>query len=147
MVAKYNSKPVLTRNQVLLHLNDSLELELFYTTKAVIATVYPFDSSDVPSDAVIRNHCIDSRVSLVEELTQAKRRGMDGFHFELCVHPTVHPERPEIDYEELVCLDRYPSNSILVKRNGERFHHPKKLELWYPCEGEHVYRSGIYVCV
>jgi hypothetical protein len=137
MVAKYNCKPVLTRNQVLLHLDDSLELELFYTTKAVIASVYPFDSSHVPSDAVMRKHCIDVRLSLVQELTQAKRRGMDGFHFELCVHPTAKPESPDFVYKKLACLDSYPSDPILIKERGKRIDHPKKLGLWYPYEDIH----------
>ena len=137
MVAKYNCKPVLTRNQVLLHLPDSLELELFYTTKAVIATVYPFDSSDPPSHGVIRDHCVDARVCLVQELTHAKRRGMDGFHFELCVHSTMKPECPEVVFEELACLDRYPANRTLVKRRGHRILPPKQLDIWYPAKSMH----------
>jgi hypothetical protein len=80
----------------------------------------------------MRKHCIEARVSLVQELTQAKRRGMDGFHFELCVHPTAKAESPEIDYEELACLDRYPSTSTLIKQNGYRIRQPKQLDLWYP---------------
>ena len=135
LVAKYNSKPILTRNQVLLHLPGNLELELFYTTKAVIATVYPFDSSDLPSQNIIRRSCVNARVHLVQELTLAKRRGMDGFQFELCVHSTTNPESPEVVFEEIACLDHYPTHRTLVTRKGHRIRPPHQLDLWYTVKG------------
>ena len=100
--------------------------------------MYPFDSSDPPSHGVIRDHYVDARVYLIQELTHAKRRGMDGFHFELCsVHSTMKPECPEVVFEELACLDRYPGNCTLAKRSGHRILPSKQLDLWYPAEGMH----------
>ena len=137
LVSKYYSNPDLSRNQVILHIPDvDLELELIYSTKVVIATVYypsSFDPDRRPSDEVIRQHCIDARVRLVQELTHAKRRGMDGFKFELCVHPTLIPQLKDAEYnfEELACLDYYPLDCTLVNRKSRRIQQPKQLCLWY----------------
>ena len=138
LVTKYNSKPILTRNQVRLHLPDNVELELFYTTKAVIATVYPFNRSDPPSQDIINRSCVDARVHLVQDLTLAKRRGMDGFQFELCVHSTTLPESPEVVFEELACLDRYPTHRTLVTRRGYQISPPNQLDLWYPANSKAI---------
>ena len=133
-VAKWKSKPFLEGNRVVLHLADGLELELVYSTRAVIATVFPFDSEERPSDEEIRQHCIGVRESLVQELTHAIRNGMDDFHFELCVHPPIKPKCENDMYKDLACLDRYLIDSTLVKQNGQRIRTPKQLCLWYPAK-------------
>ena len=132
MVAIYNSKPELTRNQVILHLPQNLELELVYTTRAVIATVYPFDPSQLLSDEVLRTQCVEARVHLVQELTHAKRRGMDGFQFDLSVHPTQREGSPHVVHEALASLEKYPRTTALVNRSGKRIPCPGRLDLWYP---------------
>ena len=145
LLCKYTSKPILTRNQVVLHLPGCLELELAYTTKAVIATVYPVSPSNLPSQDIIRQSCVDARVHLGQELTLAKRRGMDGFQFELCVHATTNPESPEVVFEELACLDHYPTHPTLVTRKGHQILPPNQLDLWYPANSEAIPLSGATV--
>jgi hypothetical protein len=71
---------------------------------------------------------------LTQELTLAKRRGMDGFEFELCVHPPKQQVCDDDMYTELACLDHYPLNSKLLNRRDERIRRPKQLCLWYPNE-------------
>ena len=39
---------------------------------------------------------------------------MDGFQFEVCVHPVGN----EVDYEDLACIDNYPSNPLINRRDN-----------------------------
>ena len=113
LVTKYQYRPNVRRHQVILHLPPYLELEMAYTTSAVIATVYSADAANPPPLTILREHCRFLKGFLVEQLNQAKRRGMDGFQFEVCVHPV----RNELDYEELACIDNYPCNPLINRRD------------------------------
>ena len=155
MVAKYNREPELSQNQVILHLSTDLELEMFYTEKAVIVTVFAFDPDKPPSQQEYRQQCSTARMWLVEELTYAKRRGMDGFHFDLTVHPTVtstiEQVPSKVDYNQLASLENYPTDKILLNKKGKRIHLPKQLALWYPMqprsdEGTYPSISETVVC-
>ena len=73
MISKYSKGPQLSRNQVILHLCKDVDLELVYTVKAVIITVYcPLSSKQLPTDGVLRPLCDGVRVTLIEQLTLAK---------------------------------------------------------------------------
>ena len=87
LVTKYLYRPNVRRHQVILHLPPYLELEMAYTTSAVIATVYSADPANPPPLTILREHCRFLKAFLVEQLNQAKRRAMDDFQFEVCVHP------------------------------------------------------------
>ncbi len=113
LVTRYQYRPNVRRHQVILHLPPYLELEMAYTTSAVIATVYSADPANPPPLTILREHCRFLKGFLVEQLNQAKRRGMDGFQFEVCVHPVGN----EVDYEELACIDNYPSNPLINRRD------------------------------
>ena len=135
LVTTYQYLPNVKRHQVVLHLPRDLELEMAYTTRAVIATVYAADSANLPPLPVLRKQCIFLRSLLVEQLRQAKRRGMNGFQFQVCVHPV----RNEVEYEELACIDSYPRDP-LVNRRRLRLSKNRcpRLDLWIDedqCEG------------
>lgn len=132
LISKYGDDPLLKRHQVVLHLPDELELELVYTTKAVICTAYPADPSEPPSQSVLQQHCSSLRVLLIEELILAKRRGMDGFQFEACIHPVA----THLDYERLVCIDNYPTKRTLTDKRKRRVTKRQcpKLSLWFRTE-------------
>ena len=90
MVSKYREGPQLSRNQVILHLHKDVDLELVYSVKAVIVTVYcPSTRRKLPADEELCPLCDGVRVTLIEQLTHAKARGMDGFQFDVCVHGAV----------------------------------------------------------
>ena len=131
LVTKYQYRPNIRRHQVILHLPNDLELEIVYTTKAVIATLYAVDSDYPPSLAVLQQECRFLKAFLVQQLKRAKRRGMDGFKFEVCIHPV----REELDYKELACIDNYPQDP-LINRCNERLTKRRcpKLDLWIPEE-------------
>jgi hypothetical protein len=60
---------------------------------------------------------------------------MDGFEFELCVHPPKQQVCDDDMYPELACLDHYPRKSTLSNRITKRsIKRPKQLCLWYPNE-------------
>ena len=129
LVTKYQYRPNIKRHQVILHLPHDLELEIVYTTMAVIATLYAVDLDHRPSSAVLQQECRFLKAFLVQQLKRAKKRGMDGFKFEVCIHPVGR----EFDYKELACIDNYP-NDPLVNRHGERLTKRQcpKLDLWIP---------------
>ena len=127
LVTKYQYRPNIKRHQVILHLPNDLELEIVYTTKAVIATLYAVDPDYPPSLAVLQQECRFLKAFLVQQLKCAKRRGMDGFKFEVCIHPV----REELDYKELACIDNYPHDP-LINRCNKRLTKRRcpKLDLW-----------------
>ena len=134
MVSKYREGPQLSRNQVILHLHREVDLELVYTVKAVIVTVYcpsRLGHRKLPADEVLRPLCDSVRVTLIEQLTQAKARGMDGFQFDVCVHGAVDKVPLEYDPKQLASLDEYPENDILVDKENESIDAPAKLDVWF----------------
>ena len=132
MVSKYTKIRLLSRNQVILYLHEDVDLELMYTTKAVIVTVYcPSTDWKLPADEVLRPLCDGVRVTLIEQLTQAKARGMDGFQFEVCVHAAVDEAPLEYDPNRLASLDDYPEHDILVDKEHQNIAPPAKLDLWF----------------
>ena len=132
MVSKYPKKPQLSRNQVILHLHKDVDLELVYTVKAVIVTVYsPSSRKKLPADEELCPLCDGVRVTLIEQLTHAKARGMDGFQFEVCVHGAVDEAPDEFDPNRLASLDEYPEDDILLDKEHETIDPPAKLDLWF----------------
>jgi hypothetical protein len=57
---------------------------------------------------------------------------MDGFEFELCVHPPKQQVCDDDMYTELAVLDHYSLKSRPRNRRDERIPLPEKLGLWYP---------------
>ena len=132
MVSKYPKSPQLSRNQVILHLHKDVNLELVYTIKAVIVTVYsPSSRRKLPADEELCPLCDGVRVALIEQLTHAKARGMDGFQFEVCVHGAVDEAPDEYDPNRLASLDEYPEDDILLDKEHENIDPPAKLDLWF----------------
>ena len=134
MVSKYTKSPQLSRNQVILHLHKDVDLELVYTVKAVIVTVYcPSKSSHrkLPADEVLRPLCDGVRVTLIEQLTQAKERGMVGFQFEVCVHSAVDEAPLDYDPIRLASLDEYSEDAILLDKEHQSIDPPANLDLWF----------------
>ena len=132
MVSKYPKSPQLSRNQVILHLHKDVDLELVYTMKAVIGTVYcPSIRRKLPADEELCPLCDGVRVTLIEQLTQAKARGMDGFQFDVCVHGAVDEAPLEYDSNQLASLDEYPEDDILVDKDHQSIDPPAKLDLWF----------------
>ncbi|XP_062523926.1 uncharacterized protein LOC134198527 isoform X2 [Corticium candelabrum] len=134
IVSKYTKSPQLSRNQVILHLHKDVDLELVYTVKAVIATVYcpsRLSHRKLPADEVLCPLCDDVRVILIEQLTQAKERGMDGFQFDVCVHGAVDEAPLEYDWNQLASLDEYPEDDILLDKEHQSIDPPAKLDLWF----------------
>lgn len=129
MIAKYGKLPKLSRNQVILHVTEGLDLELVYDMKAVIVTLYCPPGFTQPSD--LGQQASQLRVVVAEQLIQGKRRGMDGFQFEICVHPTVAEAPTEVDYDCLASLDEYPDEKLLVNRHKDAIVPPANLDLWY----------------
>lgn len=150
LLAIYTKKAELSRNQVIVHLPDDLELELAYTPKAVIATVYPFPSHEPTDEKVFLDHCFNVRTLLFDQLMEAKKRGMDGFQFEVCIHKTVVlRDAQEFDYDpcDLACLDEYePGSSGIVNKRGKKISCPKKLSMWFDSKQKPV--AGTYsICL
>ena len=132
MVSKYTESPQLSRNQVILHLHKDVDLELVYTVKAVIVTVYcPSTRRKLPADEELCPLCDGVRVTLIEQLTHAKARGMDGFQFEVCVYGAVDEAPDEYDPNRLASLDKYPENDILLDKDHQSIDPPAKLDLWF----------------
>ena len=132
LISKYTKGPQLSRNQVILHLSKDVDLELVYTVKAVIVTVYcPSSCKQQPPDEVLRPLCDSVRVTLIEQLMRAKERGMDGFQFEVCVHATVDEALDEYDLKRLASLDDYPEDEMLIDKQRRLIGCPAKLDMWY----------------
>ena len=134
MVSKYTKSPQLSRNQVILHLHKDVDLELVYTVKAVIVTVYcpsKLSHRKLPADEVLRPLCDGVRVTLIEQLTQAKERGMVGFQFEVCVHSAVDEAPLDYDPIRLASLDEYPEDDILLDKEHQSIDPPANLDLWF----------------
>ena len=134
MVSKYREGPQLSRNQVILHLHKDVDLEMVYSVKAVIVTVYcpsRLSYRKLPPDEVLRPLCDSVRVTLIEQLTQAKARGMDGFRFDVCVHGAIDEVPLEYDPKQLASLDEYPENDILLDKEHESIDPPAKLDLLF----------------
>ena len=132
MVSKYTESPQLSRNQVILHLHKDVDLELVYTVKAVIVTVYcPSTRRKLPADEELCPLCDGVRVTLIEQLTHAKARGMDGFQFEVCVYGAVDEAPDQYDPNRLASLDKYPENDILLDKDHQSIDPPAKLDLWF----------------
>ena len=133
-VSKYREGPQLSRNQVILHLHKDVDLELVYSVKAVIVAVYcpsRLSHRKLPADEVLRPLCDSVRVTLIEQLKQAKAQGMDGFQFDVCVHGAVDEVPLEYDPKYLASWDEYPENDILLDKEHESIDSPAKLDLWF----------------
>ena len=143
MIRKYSSNniPNLSRKQVILHIDQHVSLELAYIKEAVVVTVFAPDGKELPQDPSLRPMCFDVRETVVKQLTQAKKRGMDGFEFELCVHNALD-ELSVYDPSRLASLEMYPGSRVLVDRNGDSIVHPRRLCVWYNnCdEGKYIIR-------
>ena len=132
MVSKYPKSPQLSRNQVILHLHKDVNLELVYTMKAVIVTVYcPSIRRKLPANEELCLLYDGVRVTLIEQLTHAKARGMDGFQFDVCVHGAADEAPDEYDPNRLASLDEYPEDDILLDKEHENIDPPAKLDLWF----------------
>ena len=132
MISKYRESPQLSRKQVILHLHKDVDLELVYTVKAVIVTVYCpsiLRLRKLPADEVLRPLCNGVRITLIEQLTQAKERGMIGFQFDVCVHAAVDKAPLEYDPNQLASLDEYPENEFLLDKEHQSIDPPAKLDL------------------
>ena len=77
----------------------------------------------------------------MEELKRAKRRGMDGFQLEVCIHPVSQ----ELDYKELACINNYPQDPLV---NGQNDRLAKtqcpRLHLWV-VENQYESMKGIEI--
>ena len=145
MISKYaQSSPKLSRKQVILHLRKDVDLELVYTEKAVIATIYSPGRKTLPVKTVLGPLCNKVRVTLVEQLTEAKKRGMDGFQFEVCIHDAVDVNLEDYNPECLASLANYPENDILVNGNDDSIVEPEDLDMWY-CSSSDEGESAIIV--
>ena len=130
MVNMYCEGPLLSRKQAIIHLDQDVDLELVYTEEAVIATIYPPKGKQLPHVQVLGPLCSSTRETLKRQLAEAKKRGMDGFLFEVCFHDAVDEDRVEYDPERLVSFDRYVKKEILLDKKRRSIVPPPHLDVW-----------------
>ena len=138
--------PDLSRKQVILHIDQHVSLELAYIKKAVVVTVFAPDGKELPRDPLLGQLCFDVRETVKEQLTQAKKRGMDGFEFELCVH-NVGGDRAVYDARRLASLEMYPDSKVLVDGYRDNIVHPRRLGVWYNNCGESKHIIDCIQCI
>ena len=128
-----NRLPLLSRKQVIFHLEKGVDLELVYTKDVVIFTVFAPPNNVLPEVDHLARLCVTVRETILQELTEAKKRGMDGFEFELCVHSAAEePKETCYDLKLLASLDKYLiKDEILEDRNQDPIRHPRHLGVWY----------------
>ena len=130
--------PVLKRGRAIFHVNDDLELDLelvYYELRYIIATVYSHSPPEMLSVAALRQQCSITRQFLIDQLNEAKKRGMDGLKFTVWIkpHSTCARDADSIDDDCLVCIDNYPQQVGLVNQKSKyvsRFKFPT-LDIWF----------------
>ena len=110
-----------------------MDLELVYIKDVVIFTVFAPPNNELPEVAVLAPLCDRVRKTILQELTEAKKRGMDGFEFELCVHSAAEElKETYYDLKRLASLDKYLiKDEILEDRNQVPIRHLCHLGVWY----------------
>ncbi|XP_062523660.1 uncharacterized protein LOC134198308 [Corticium candelabrum] len=135
MIPQFSSErlPLLSRKQVIFYLDKGVDLELVYTKDVVIFTVFAPPNNELPEVAVLAPLCDRVRKTILQELTEAKKRGMDGFESELCVHSAAEELKETCyDLKRLASLDKYlKKDEILEDRNQVPIRHPRHLGVWY----------------
>ena len=112
-----NPCPILKRGHAVFCVDDDLDLELVYHERRyIIATVYSLHQEFSRDD--LKHQCSIIRHFLIHQLNEAKKRGLDGFQFTVCVKPppTDAEDAKSIDDDSLVCTDKYPLQECLVNR-------------------------------
>ena len=129
-------RPKLKRGHAVFHVDDDLELDLelvYHELHYIIATVY--SPHQVFSGDELKHQCSIIRQFLIHQLNEAKKRGMDGFKFTLCVKPplTDAEDAKSIDDDSLVCIDKYPQQKGLINQKND--HVPREqfptLDIWF----------------
>ena len=129
-------RPALKRHCAVFHVNDDLELDLelvYHELHYIIATVC--SPRQVLPRHELKHQCSIIRQFLIDQLNEAKKRGLDGFKFTVCVQlPSTGAEDAQsIDDDSLVCIDKYPSQKGLMNQKNERV--PREqfptLDIWF----------------
>ena len=129
-------RPKLKRGHAVFHVDDDLELDLelvYHELHYIIATVY--SPRQVFSLDKLKHQCNIIRQFLIRQLNEAKKRGLDGFKFTVCVNlPSTEAEDAQsIDDDSLVCIDKYPSQRGLINQKNDRVSREQfpTLDIWF----------------
>ena len=129
-------RPALKRRYAVFHVNDDLELDLelvYHELHYIIATVC--SPRRVLPRHELKHQCSIIRQFLIDQLNEAKKRGLDGFKFTVCVQlPSTGAEDAQsIDDDSLVCIDKYPSQKGLMNQKNERVAREQfpTLDIWF----------------
>ena len=129
-------RPKLKRGHAVFHVDDDLELDLelvYHELHYIIATVY--SPCKVLSCHKLKHQCSIIRQFLIHQLNEAKRRGLDGFKFTVCVRtpPTDAEDTQSIDDDSLVCIDKYPQQQGLMNQKNDRVPRDQfpTLDIWF----------------
>ncbi|XP_062506957.1 uncharacterized protein LOC134183440 [Corticium candelabrum] len=129
-------RPKLKRGHAVFHVDDDLELDLelvYHELHYIIATVY--SPRQVFSRDELKHQCSIIRQFLIHQLNEAKKRGLDGFKFNVCVYlPSSEAEDTQsIEDDCLVCIDKYPSQQSLINQKNDRVSREQfpTLDIWF----------------
>ena len=129
-------RPKLRRGHAVFHVDDDLELDLelvYHELRYIIATVY--SPCRVLSCHKLKHQCSIIRQFLIHQLNEAKKRGLDGFKFTVCVQtpPTDAEDTQSIDDDSLVCIDKYPQQQGLMNQKNDRVPRDQfpTLDIWF----------------
>ncbi|XP_062506771.1 uncharacterized protein LOC134183293 [Corticium candelabrum] len=129
-------RPALKRHYAVFHVNDDLELDLelvYHELHYIIATVC--SPRRVLPCHELKHQCSIICQFLIDQLNEAKKRGLDGFKFNVCVRlpPAGAEGAQSIDDDSLVCIDKYPSQKGLMNQKNERVAREQfpTLNIWF----------------
>ena len=129
-------RPKLKRGHAVFHVDDDLELDLelvYHELHYIIATIY--SPRQVFSCDELKHQCSIVRHFLIHQLNEAKKRGLDGFKFTVCINPppTDAEDAKSIDDDSLVCIDQYPQQKGLMNLKKDRVLREQfpTLDIWF----------------
>ena len=144
-------RPKLKRGHAVFHVDDDLELDLelvYHELHYIIATVY--SPRQVFSRDELKRQCSIIRQFLIDQLNEAKKRGLDGFKFNVCVYvPSSEAEDSQsIDDDCLVCIDKYPSQRSLINQKNDRVSRDQfpTLDIWFSDSRESLGKYDYLCC-
>ena len=140
-------RPKLKRGHAVFHVDDDLELDLelvYHELHYIIATVY--SPRQVLPCHELKHQCSIIRQFLIDQLNEAKKRGLDGFKFNVCVYlPSSEAEDSQsIEDDCLVCIDKYPSQRSLINQKNDRVSRDQfpTLDIWFSDSRESLGKCG-----
>lgn len=144
-------QPKLTRNVGNFSLGGNLRLEIAnHDMHYVIATIYSLNDRRIPSAADLSKKASNIRQFLIDQLNEAKIRGVDGFQFTVCIQPLDDEGHvaDSIDDKSLACIDDYdPEDPALVdqEQEGVDLDLCPGLDLWFSSEDNG--KAGTGCCI